>query len=86
MQSHEAYEAMPAKVSQQILLLLATNCESFKRAKAAYEEDPSKFTGRPRLTRYKHKTEGEKYPCVHYPGGEQARVGERTHSALTAFY
>ena len=27
-------------------------------ARAAYNEDPSKFTGRPRLPKYKHKTEG----------------------------
>jgi putative transposase len=58
MQSHEAYKALPAKVSQQILMLLANNWESFKEAKKAYEEDPSKFTGRPRLPKYKHKTEG----------------------------
>jgi putative transposase len=58
MQSHEAYKALPAKVSQQILMLLATNWDSFKKAKAAYEEDPSKFTGRPHIPKYKHKTEG----------------------------
>src|ERR1700693_2056984 len=58
MQPHEAYKALPAKVSQQILMLLANNWESFKEAKKAYEENPSKFTGRPKLPKYKHKTEG----------------------------
>src|SRR5260370_39194887 len=58
MQSHEAYKALPAKVSQQILLLLANNWESFEEAKKAYEENPSTFTGRPRIPKYKHKTEG----------------------------
>ncbi len=58
MQSHEAYKALPAKVSQQILMLLDTNWKSFREAREAYEEDPSKFTGRPRLPKYKHKTEG----------------------------
>jgi putative transposase len=58
MQSHEAYKALPAKVSQRILMLLATNWESFKKAKAAYKKDPSKFTGRPHIPGYKHKTEG----------------------------
>jgi putative transposase len=58
MQSHEAYKALPAKVSQQVLMLLANNWESFKQAKAAYEEDPSKFTGRPQIPKYKHKTKG----------------------------
>jgi putative transposase len=58
MQSHEAYKALPAKVSQQILMLLDTNWKSFKEGLKAYHEDPSKFTGRPRLPKYKHKTEG----------------------------
>ena len=58
MQSHEAYKALPAKVSQQILMVLDCNWKSFKEARKAYEKDPSKFTGRPRLPKYKHKTEG----------------------------
>jgi putative transposase len=58
MQSHEAYKALPAKVSQQVLMLLANNWTSFFEAREAYEKDPSKFTGRPRLPKYKHKTEG----------------------------
>src|SRR5438105_942676 len=58
MQSHEAYKALPAKVSQQILMLLHHNWTSFFEAREAYKEDPSKFTGRPRLPKYKHKTEG----------------------------
>src|SRR5260221_7254317 len=58
MQSHEAYKALPAKVSQQVLRQLADAWKAFCEAKAAYEEDPSKFTGRPRLPKYKHKTAG----------------------------
>lgn len=58
MQSHEAYKALPAKVSQQVLMQLHHDWESFFKARVAYKEDPSKFTGRPRLPKYKHKTEG----------------------------
>jgi len=58
MQSHEAYKALPAKVSQQILMVLDRNWKSFFEARKAYEEDPSTFTGRPQLPKYKHKTEG----------------------------
>jgi putative transposase len=59
MQSHEAYKALPAKVSQQILMVLDQNWrKGFFEALKAYEENPSKFTGRPRLPKYKHKTEG----------------------------
>jgi putative transposase len=58
MQSHDAYQALPAKVSQQILIALDRNWKSFFEALKAYEVDPSKFTGRPRLPMYKHKTDG----------------------------
>jgi putative transposase len=58
MQAHEAYKALPAKVSQQILLVLDRNWKSFFEAQTAYQEDPSKFFGRPKLPKYKHKTYG----------------------------
>ena len=58
MQLHEAYRALPAKVSQQVLRQLAYAWKAFREAKGAYEENPSKFTGRPKLPKYKHKTEG----------------------------
>jgi putative transposase len=58
MQPHEAYRALPAKVAQQVLKQVADAWKAFREAKAAYEEDPSKFTGRPKLPKYKHKTEG----------------------------
>ena len=57
MQPHEAYKALPAKVSQHVLKQLADAWKAFREAKAAYEKDPSTFTGRPRLPN-KHKTEG----------------------------
>src|SRR5713226_6992069 len=58
MQSHEAYKALPAKVSQQILMVLDRNWKSLFEALEAYREDSSKFLGRPKLPKYKHKTEG----------------------------
>jgi putative transposase len=58
MQPHEAYRALPAKVAQQVLKQVAGAWKSYREAKVAYEEDPSKFTGRPCLPKYKHKTEG----------------------------
>jgi putative transposase len=58
MQSHEAYKALPAKVSQQVLMQLHHDWESFFKARDAYNKDPSKFLGRPKLPGYKHKTEG----------------------------
>lgn len=58
MQSHEVYKVLPAKVSQQVLLGLDKNWKSFFKALKSYEKSPSKFLGRPRLPKYKHKTEG----------------------------
>src|SRR5579885_3490251 len=58
MQSHEAYKALPAKVSQQVLKQLDDAWTSFFEALEAYKEDPSKFTGRPKLPKYKDKTKG----------------------------
>src|SRR5690348_14893135 len=55
MQPHEAYKALPAKVSQQVLVQLDKNWQAFFEARKRYAEDPSKFTGRPGLPKYKHK-------------------------------
>jgi putative transposase len=58
MKAHEAYQALPAKVSQQVLKLLDKNWIAFFEALKAYQEDQSKFLGRPKLPKYKHKSEG----------------------------
>ncbi len=58
MQKHEAYRLLPSKVSQQVLKLLDKNFQSYFAAIRAYEEDPSKFLGRPKLPGYKDKKEG----------------------------
>ena len=58
MQSHEAYKALPAKVAQHVLKQLAQAWKSFFEALETYTENPSKFTGRPHLPKYKQKTEG----------------------------
>ena len=54
----ECYQALPRKVSNSILILIDKNWKSFKNGLAAYNEDPSKFTGRPKLPGYKHKEKG----------------------------
>ena len=54
----EAYTALPRKVSNDILRQLDKNWRAFFAACAAYREDPSKFVGRPKLPKYKHKTKG----------------------------
>ncbi|MGK7884356.1 MAG: RNA-guided endonuclease InsQ/TnpB family protein [Crocosphaera sp.] len=58
LQSQLDYQAMPAKVSQQVLMILERNWISFKESNLAYKETPSKFKARPRLPGYKHKVKG----------------------------
>jgi putative transposase len=58
MQPSDSYQALPAKVAQHVLKQLADAWKAFREAKASYEEDPCRFTGRPKLPKYKHKTEG----------------------------
>ena len=58
MQSQVDYKAIPAKVSQQVLMLLDKNWKSFFEATEAYQKDPSKFLGKPKLPKYKDKIKG----------------------------
>ena len=52
------YQALPRKVSQQVLRVLDKNWKSFMTANKAYKETPVKFNGRPKLPKYKHKIKG----------------------------
>ncbi|NES65835.1 MAG: transposase, partial [Okeania sp. SIO2D1] len=49
------YKAMPAKVSQQILMILDRNWKSFLAANEVYLKNSSKVKSRPRLPGYKNK-------------------------------
>lgn len=57
-QGTEPYQALPAKVSQQILMILDKNWKSFKAANQSYYETPDRFLGKPKLPKYKHKEKG----------------------------
>jgi len=54
----DCYKALPAKVANSILILLHKNWIAFFEALEAYKADPSVFTGRPRLPKYKDKVKG----------------------------
>ncbi|HBE18653.1 MAG TPA: transposase [Cyanobacteria bacterium UBA11149] len=58
MKSHRAYQSLPAKVSQQILMILDKNWLGFFEAIKAYKNEPTKFTARPKLPKYKDKVKG----------------------------
>ena len=44
MKSHQAYKDLPAKVSQQVLMILDKNWKAFFEAVKAYKIEPTKFT------------------------------------------
>ncbi len=58
MKKHEAYQALPRKVSQQVLKLLDKNWQSFFAALKQWGIAPEKFLGRPQLPKYKNKEKG----------------------------
>ena len=58
LKQHDAYRALPRKVSNSILLQLHKNWLSFFEAMQAYRDDPTSFTGRPKLPGYKDKEKG----------------------------
>jgi putative transposase len=53
-----AYQALPRKVSNDVLRLLDKNWKAFRKALAAWYEDPGQFLGRPCLPKYKDKQQG----------------------------
>jgi putative transposase len=55
---HAAYQALPRKVSNQVLLQLHQAWIGFFEAMDSWREHPERFTGRPKLPGYKHKTKG----------------------------
>jgi putative transposase len=55
---HEAYSALPRKVSNDVLRLLDKNWRAFVAALAAWQADPLQFLGRPKLPGYKAKHSG----------------------------
>jgi len=58
MQGHEAYQALPAKVAQWVLRLLDQNWQNCFAARSAWQADPSRFLGCPRLSGYKDTVKG----------------------------
>jgi putative transposase len=56
--THEAYRALPAKVSNSILIQLHKNWVCFFESLEEWKQHPDKFTGRPKLPRYKDKGTG----------------------------
>jgi putative transposase len=53
-----AYQALPAKVANQVLVQVHKAWQAFFEAMEAYRTHPERFRGRPGLPKYLHKTRG----------------------------
>ncbi|MGB5633349.1 MAG: transposase [Waterburya sp.] len=60
------YKALPAKVSQLVIKQVTKSFKSYFAAIKAYQKDSSKFLGKPKLPRYKHKTQGRNILTYNY--------------------
>ena len=54
----DAYKSLPRKVSNSILIRLKQDWKSYFKAKKEYRKNPEKFLGKPKIPRYKDKTNG----------------------------
>jgi putative transposase len=81
--SHEAYQALPRKVSNQVLIQLHKAWVAFFEAMAQWREHPEKFLGRPQLPKYKHKTDGRNL-LVYEKGAISKRALKRGLLSLSA--
>nr|MDJ0675941.1 transposase [Calothrix sp. MO_167.B42] len=58
------YKALPAKVSQQVLMRLHEAWKGFFSCLGSYKEHPEKFEAPVRIPKYLHKTDG-RFPCIY---------------------
>ncbi len=58
MKETEQYQALPAKVSQQVLRGLDRNWQSFFAASSEFKSHPDKFLGKPKIPGYKEPKKG----------------------------
>ena len=54
----DAFEELPAQEVSEILKMVYTVCRSFESASREYQKHPSKFTGKPKIPKYKDKITG----------------------------
>ncbi len=73
------YQAIPAKVSQQILMILDRNWKSFLAANEVYKQNPSKFNARPRIPKYKNKITPKKSCSLYDTSYQQKTIKTRNY-------
>ena len=79
LQPTEAYKALPAKTSQQIIHQVYQTMVSFLKATKDFNTHPEKYKGKPKLPKYKDKQHG-RYPI--YFDYQQLKLQSNTHLKL----
>lgn len=64
LKNSESYKALPAKVAQQILMLVDRCFKSYEQAYKDWKKYPHKYLGEPRYPKYKDKIKG-RYPLIY---------------------
>jgi len=57
-ENQEDFRALPSQVAKEVLRKLEKNFKSFFQANKTYKKEPSSFSGRPKLPKYKDKQKG----------------------------
>ncbi len=52
--NQEDYRALPSQTSQQVIKQVFKNFKSWQKAKKEYQKNPSNFTGKPKIPKYKN--------------------------------
>ncbi len=60
------YRSLPAKISQLIIKQVSNIFKSYSKAVKEYSKTPDKFTGKPKLPKYKHKQKGRNLLTFNY--------------------
>ena len=63
-ENQDDYRALPAQTAQQIIKLLYKNWKAYFQALKSYQKDKSKFSGRPRIPKYKPRGEKGHYVAL----------------------
>ena len=81
------YQALPAKVSQLVIKQAVKCFDDYFAALRSYREDSDKFLGKPKLPRYKHKTEGRNVLTYNYQAVSKKALNRGLiHPSGTSFF
>lgn len=71
-ENQDDYRALPAQTSQQVIKFLYKNWKAYFQSLKSYQKDKSKFSGCPRIPKYKPR--GEKGHSVAFFTNQQAKL------------